>query len=161
MKAFLEKLAIIVSTGVYTGYSPLVPGTVGTLVGIPIFLLLSFFNPLIYGLATLIIFSMGVWSSGKAEAIFERKDAPPIVIDEIVGFLIAMFFVPKKGVNIILGFFLFRFFDIVKPYPANVMNKRVKGGWGIVLDDVFAGIYTNFSLQGIRLLSYLYQSGKV
>jgi phosphatidylglycerophosphatase A len=71
-----------------------------------------------------------------------------------------MFYVPKGAKYIILGFFLFRFFDIVKPYPANVMNEQVKGGWGVVLDDVFAGIYANISIQVIRLLFSLYQSGK-
>jgi phosphatidylglycerophosphatase A len=161
LKLFWEKLAIFISTGVYTGYFPFAPGTIGTLVAIPLVLLLSFFSQLTYGSATLVIFLIGVWSSGKAELIFQRKDAPPIVIDEIVGFLITMFYLPKGLKYIILGFFLFRFFDIVKPYPANFMNEQVKGGWGVVLDDVFAGIYANISIQVIRLLFSLYQSGKV
>ena len=160
MKLFLERLAIFISTGVYTGYFPFAPGTIGTITAIPIVLLFSFFNPLTYGVATVVVFFCGVWSSGIAEAFFQRKDAPPIVIDEIVGCLITMFYVSKNAKYIILGFFLFRFFDIVKPYPANFMNEQVKGGWGIVLDDVFAGIYANITIQVIRILTSLYQSNR-
>ena len=160
MKLFFEKLAVFISTGVYTGYFPFAPGTIGTITAIPLVLLLSLFTPLTYGIVTVAIFVAGVWSSGMAEVIFQRNDAPPIVIDEIVGFLITMFYVPKGAKYIILGFFLFRFFDIIKPYPANVMNEQVKGGWGVVLDDVFAGIYANISIQVIHLLFLLYQSGK-
>ena len=152
MKLFLEKLAVFISTGVYTGYSPFAPGTIGTLTAIPLVLLLSFFTPFTYGIATVAILFCGVWSAGIAEVFFQKKDASQIVIDEIVGFLITMFLVPKGAQYIILGFFLFRFFDIVKPYPASFMNEQVKGGWGVVLDDVFAGIYANISIQVIRLL---------
>ena len=152
MKLFLEKLAVFISTGVYTGYFPFAPGTIGTITAIPLVLLLSFFTPFTYAIATVAIFFCGVWSSGIAEVFFQKKDASQIVIDEIVGFLIAMFMVPRGAKYIILGFFLFRFFDIVKPYPASFMNEQVKGGWGVVLDDVFAGIYANISIQVIRLL---------
>jgi len=160
LKPFLEKAAIFVSTGMYTGYFPFAPGTIGTLVAIPLVLILSFFSPLTYGVATVVIFCCGVWSAGIAEVFFQRKDAPPIVIDEIVGFLITMFYVPKHLKYVILGFFLFRFFDIIKPYPAGFINEQIRGGWGVVLDDVFAGIYANMSIQVIRLLSSFYHSGR-
>lgn len=150
MNLFSKKLAILISTVLYIGYSPLAPGTTGTLIAIPLVLILSLFSPFTYGVTTGVIFFCGVWSSGKAELFFQKKDAPPIVIDEVVGFLISMFFLPPKWQYLFLGFFLFRFLDIVKPYPANFMNKQVKGGWGIVMDDVFAGIYTNIVLQIIR-----------
>lgn len=144
----------------YTGYFPLVPGTIGTLAAIPLVLFLSCFSPLTYGIATIAVYFCGVWSSGIAETLFQRKDAPPIVIDEIVGFLITMFLVPKGIKYIILAFFLFRFFDIIKPYPANFMNEKIKGGWGVIMDDVFAGLYANISIQVIRLLHSLSSSGK-
>jgi len=151
VKPLSDRLAIVIATGIYTGYCPIVPGTVGTVTAIPFFLLLSRLDPLIYGVATVIVFLLGVWSSGRAEGILMRKDAPPIVIDEIVGFLVTMFLVPLSVTYVVLGFFFFRLFDIVKPYPASLMNDKVKGGWGVVLDDLFAGVYANLCIQAIRL----------
>jgi phosphatidylglycerophosphatase A len=76
-------------------------------------------------------------------------DCSFIVVDELAGFLITMFMVPPGLITATLGFFLFRFFDIVKPPPANFFNKRKKGGYDVVMDDVFAGMYANLVLQGV------------
>lgn len=128
------------------GYSPLAPGTVGTLGGVILFYLLSSFTFTTYisFLLGFIIFS--IWISGKASELFGKSDPGKIVIDEVCGYLITMFLISSSLRNIILGFLLFRIFDIVKPPPIKRL-ERLKGGFGIVSDDVMAGIYANLILQ--------------
>jgi phosphatidylglycerophosphatase A len=101
-------------------------------------------------LTILTFFFFASWISGKAQRCWGRKDHPRIVIDEIMGYLITMLWLPKTTLFIILGFFLFRFFDIFKPPPIRLL-ERVKGGFGVVLDDVLAGAYANIILQIVRL----------
>jgi phosphatidylglycerophosphatase A len=91
-----------------------------------------------------------VYISEEAEKIFWRKDASQIVFDEVVGAFISVFLLPKKIEYIILAFFIFRFFDIVKPYPIRKIDEKVKGGFGVMLDDVIAAVYTNLTLQAMR-----------
>ncbi len=143
-----DKIITLFSTGFYTGYFPIAPATFSTLtLGIAVYLLISHLNPYLYGLLTLILIFIAIWLSDKSEKIFNKKDCGHIVIDELVGFLITMFLLPFNWLYIVLGFFIFRFFDIVKPPPANFFNNRKKGGLDVVLDDVIAGIYSNLSLQ--------------
>jgi phosphatidylglycerophosphatase A len=147
-----EKIITLLSTGFYTGYFPFAPATFSTLtLGIACYLLMCSLNPYVYALLTLIIYFLAVWLSDKSETIFKKKDASFIVIDELVGFLITMFLVPLTWVTVALGFFLFRFFDIVKPPPANIFNNRKKGGLDVVLDDVIAGLYSCIVLHLIRI----------
>lgn len=87
--------------------------------------------------------------SQEAEKIFRRKDDPRIVIDEVAGFLWTMFLVSPTVRHLLLGFVFFRFFDVVKIFPARLCQDRLPGGWGVVLDDVVAGIYANLLLLGI------------
>jgi phosphatidylglycerophosphatase A len=89
---------------------------------------------------------LAVYASGEAERIFDRKDSPRIVIDEIVGLLWALFLVGPTLYRIAAAFFLFRLFDIVKPPPARWCQDRLPGGWGVVMDDVAAGIWANGAL---------------
>jgi phosphatidylglycerophosphatase A len=138
------------AAGFGAGYAPIAPGTVGTLVAIPIFLVLSSIPFPLYELTILTFFFFASWISGEAERCWGRKDHPRIVIDEIIGYLITMLWLPKTTLFIILGFFVFRFFDIVKPPPIRLLEKA-KGGYGVVLDDVLAGVYTNIVLQIVRL----------
>ena len=143
-----DKIITLFSTGFYTGYFPIAPATFSTLtLGIAVYLLISHLNPYLYGLLTLVLIFIAIWLSDKSEKIFNKKDCGYIVIDELVGFLITMFLLPFNWLYIVLGFFIFRFFDIVKPPPANFFNNRKKGGLDVVLDDVIAGIYSNLSLQ--------------
>ena len=143
-----DKIITLFSTGFYTGYFPIAPATFSTLtLGVAVYLLISHLNPYLYGLLTLILIFIAIWLSDKSEKIFNKKDCGHIVIDELVGFLITMFLLPFNWLYIVLGFFIFRFFDIVKPPPANFFNNRKKGGLDVVLDDVIAGIYSNLSLQ--------------
>lgn len=119
----------------------MVPGTFGTLAGIPLFLGLSQLPGWAYMAGTLAATLVGVYLAGRAEAIYGHQDDRRIVIDEIVGYLVTMAGISPTLVSVFAGFFIFRFFDIVKPWPARSIDRRVPGGWGVVLDDVFAGLY--------------------
>jgi phosphatidylglycerophosphatase A len=141
---------LFLAAGFGAGYSPIAPGTVGTLVAIPIYYFLSFIPFPLYELTLITFFFLSCWISEKAQRHWGKRDHPRIVIDEIMGFLITMLWLPKTTLFIILGFFLFRFFDIVKPPPIRLL-ERVKGGYGVVLDDVLAGVYANIVLQIVRL----------
>ncbi|MFA4911735.1 MAG: phosphatidylglycerophosphatase A [Desulfobacteria bacterium] len=150
MPSFFERVILFVATGAYSGYSPIAPGTAGTLVGIGIYLIIYNPNPLIYTTILLLLFFLAVLISDKAEKILLENDSRHIVIDEIFGFLVTMAFVPRSLLYIVLGFFFFRVFDILKIFPINFFDKKVKNGYGIVLDDLFAGIYANLLLQGVQ-----------
>ncbi|MGH7917627.1 MAG: phosphatidylglycerophosphatase A family protein, partial [Candidatus Binataceae bacterium] len=97
-----------------------------------------------------VMFLLACWIAGKAETIFGRHDSPHIVIDEVLGMLAAMFMNPTGWPFLLGSFLLFRFFDILKPFPASVIDRRVRGGFGVMLDDVAAGIYANIVLQVLR-----------
>jgi phosphatidylglycerophosphatase A len=137
----MRRFVILFATWWGTGYSPIASGTVGTLAAIPLYLLLVRLSTLYYILLLIPLILFSCWVSGRAETIFNEKDSGKIVIDEVVGYLITMAGVPISWGSVILGFFLFRFFDIVKVSPANIIDRNLKNGWGVVLDDVVAGIY--------------------
>jgi phosphatidylglycerophosphatase A len=148
----IKKWAIkFIATGFFSGYSPLIPGTTGSLAGVLVYLSLKNLKFPYYLLFLVLLFFFGVWVSKKAEDIFQEKDSKKIVIDEIVGFLMAVFLLPFKFKFIIFSFILFRLFDWWKPFPIRSL-ERLKGGWGIMLDDLLAGIYTNVVLQIYRLI---------
>ena len=127
--------------------SPIAPGTLGTLVAILIYYFLSEISPPLYEITLIGFFFLSVWVSENAERFFRKKDDQRIVIDEIIGFLTTMLWVPKTIRFVIIGFFLFRFFDILKPFPIRRLEKGFKGGFGVVLDDVVAGVYANIVLR--------------
>ena len=143
----MNRFILILATGFGVGYSPVAPGTLGTLLAIPVYYFLSNISSPIYEITLIGFFFLSVWISENAEIFFGKKDDPRIVIDEMMGFLITMLWVPKTILFVIIGFFLFRFFDILKPFPIRRVDKRLKGGFGVVLDDVAAGIYGNMILQ--------------
>jgi phosphatidylglycerophosphatase A len=147
----LDRFFLLLASGFGAGYSPIAPGTVGTLVAIPIYLILSRIPFPIYELTLLTFFFLSSWVSDRAQNDWGRKDHPRIVIDEILGFLVTMLWLPQTPFFVILGFFLFRFFDIFKPPPIRHAEK-VRGGYGVVLDDVLAGVYANIVLQLVRLI---------
>jgi len=120
------------------------PGTWGTLAAIPLYLLLMQFisaSSYIYFGLILVAFVVGIYLCGKTATDAGVHDHGSIVWDEIVGFLITMLLVPVTWQNIVLGFALFRVFDIVKPWPIKLLDKHVHGGFGIMIDDVLAGIF--------------------
>ncbi len=143
----MKRMVIFLSTGCFTGYSPFAPGTTGTLAAIPIYFFLSRLSPLYYMAILLGFVYIAVWASDRAEVIFQSRDCSNIVIDEMVGFLVAMFMVSPNLRNILLGFFLFRALDIIKPFPIRAFEERVRGGYGVVLDDIIAGFYANLIIQ--------------
>jgi len=131
----------------YTGFFPLAPGTAGSVVGVLIYVLLFPFPAFFYLLTTATAFALACWVSERAEIILSRKDSPKIVIDEVVGYLITMAFLPPTLTTLVVGFLFFRFLDIIKPAPAGVINRRMKGGLGVVLDDAVVAVYVNILLR--------------
>jgi len=135
-----EKLITFLATGFGSGLAPFAPGTAGTLVGVLIcllFLPVPWILRLLFVLALLVL---SIYVADKAEKIYQKKDDQRIVIDEIIGLQITMLPVAITVLHLCVGFVLFRVFDILKPFPINNL-QRLPGGWGVVIDDVAAGIY--------------------
>jgi phosphatidylglycerophosphatase A len=147
MDATSRRLIHFVATGFGAGRAPVAPGTAGTLVAVPIYLLLSEYHLLVYVSVVAVMFMVGVRLCGVAERDLDEQDAPAIVWDEIVGYLIAMIAAPFGWPWVVAGFVLFRFFDIIKPFPILALERRVGGGLGVMLDDALAGIYVLAILQ--------------
>jgi phosphatidylglycerophosphatase A len=137
--------ALVLSTALGVGYTPVAPGTVGSAAGL---LLWAVLPPLasVQGAAIVVLFIVGSWSGSVAEQHFGRSDPGQVVIDEVMGMLITLFMNPVGWAGIGLAFLLFRAFDIVKPYPANRL-ERLHGGLGIMADDGMAGVYANLALR--------------
>ncbi len=147
-KKRLKKVGVIgVASGVFTGYFPVASGTVGTLLGVAIVWLWQGLPISLQVVMCLALGAVGVWASEQAGTIFRNADSSRITIDEIVGFMVTMIGVPVTMYWIVWGFLLFRFFDIIKFPPANLFDERMKNGWGVMLDDVTAGIYSNILLH--------------
>lgn len=138
--------------GFGSGTIPFAPGTFGTLAAIPLYLLLSKLSVLLYLFMTLLVVLAGIWICGRTSADLGVHDHSGIVWDEFAGFLITMIWVPVEWLWIVAGFLLFRFFDILKPWPIGWIDRKVEGGLGIMLDDILAGIYACLLLQAARFL---------
>jgi len=138
---------MFIATGAYSGYLPVAPGTWGSAVGVLLWLLIGRLEAIPYLSVTGILFVVGVFSAGAVEKIVDRPDPSIVVIDEIVGQLIALSLVPAHPAAALAGFLLFRFFDIVKPFPAGWIDGHLHGGLGVMLDDVVAGLYALIVLQ--------------
>jgi len=139
---------VLLATGGYAGYIPVAPGTFGTLVAIPLCYLLSRLDPVQEILFLLLFTGFAVWIAGEAEKVFNKKDSRLIVIDEMAGFLVTLFLIPWSVKSMAVGFFLFRLIDIAKPFPIRRL-ERLPGGWGVVTDDLLAGVYANAILRVI------------
>ena len=133
--------------GFGSGLSKIVPGTVGTLMSIPVYLLLVDFHWSVYLTVLILSTIIGIYFCEYATKELEVHDHPGIVWDEFVGFWLTMFLVPFSWQTLVIGFLLFRFFDMVKPWPISIADKRVHGGFGIMLDDLLAGLAALFCLQ--------------
>ena len=138
---------MFISTGCYSGYLPIAPGTWGSLVGLVLFFLLHNLSTPVYLAVTAAIFLIGIFAAGETEKIMDRKDPGLVVIDEIAGMLVTMIAAPAAPMIMILGFILFRIFDILKPFPIRLIDQRIHGGLGIMLDDIVAGLYSLIILQ--------------
>lgn len=137
--------------GFGSGLAPVAPGTFGTLVGIPFFLFMVSLPLWGYLLLTLAFFLFGVWICDRSSKLLGVHDHGGIVWDEIVGYLVTMIAAPQGWEWIVIGFILFRIFDIFKPWPIAYLDRHVSGGFGIMIDDILAGVYAMFILQ---LLNY-------
>lgn len=148
MRPFILTLA----SGFGTGYAPVASGTFGSLVGIPLFLAvepLRHTSVALYLLLVAVLILAAIWIAGRADELYGEHDSGKIVIDEIVGYLVATLFLAPTLPNIVVAFLIFRVLDVVKPYPANAIDARLQGGAGVVLDDVVSGLYTCLILHGL------------
>jgi phosphatidylglycerophosphatase A len=139
----VTRAAIFIATVGYIGYAPVAPGTFGSAAGLAVFVLLraigiSWLEPL----AIVAIFAVGAWAGNVAERYFGGIDPGPVVIDEVLGMLITLMFVPVTWAGALVGFFVFRVLDIVKPWPARQMES-LHGGVGVMADDAMAAVYGN------------------
>lgn len=151
--AYLKNPLHFISLGFGTGLAPKAPGTFGTLAAIPVYLVLSQFELWVFLSVTLAITLLGIYACAYTSKALGVHDHSGIVIDEIAGYLITMIAVPFHWKWIIAGFILFRFFDILKPWPISWLDKKVSGGFGIMVDDVLAGI---FSLICLHLMVHFF-----
>lgn len=151
----IDILVKFLVTGFYSGKIKYMPGTFGTLVGVLIFQIISlnsFLNN-IFLLLILFFLSLLLLNYSYKKLIFLNKDDKSIVIDEIFGYLIFMIFFENNTTNLLVGFILFRFFDILKPFPISLIDKNIKNSFGVMFDDVIAAL---FSGVGLFLFNYVY-----
>ncbi len=139
--------------GFGAGLVPVAPGTWGTLAGVALYLLLEPLPWPAYAAITAAAFGFGVWLCGRAARRLGRHDHRSIVWDEIVGYLVTMIAAPSGWPWVVGGFALFRLFDIVKPWPIRLVDRRVGGGLGVMLDDLLAAVFAAGSLELLVLLS--------
>jgi phosphatidylglycerophosphatase A len=140
-------LILFVSSGTFLGYIPFASGTFGTLWGIPMAYWLSSHALEFQILFILLATGAAVYFADQAEKIWGRKDPSQVVIDEIVGYLVTLAGLPFSWKTAVAGFFIFRIMDILKPFPIRKIDQSLPGGWGIVLDDVLAGVYSHVLLR--------------
>ncbi|MBI2832846.1 MAG: phosphatidylglycerophosphatase A [Acidobacteria bacterium] len=149
----MKRVAIFIATAGYSGYAPVAPGTVGSAAGILVWVVTrpwasSTFDDLVL---IAILTAVGIWSATIAERHFGGTDPGPIVIDEVVGMLITLLSVPVGWPAAVTGFFVFRAFDIIKPFPAGRL-ERLHGGSGVMADDMMAAVYANLTMRAILWL---------
>lgn len=153
--ALLRRPLHWIAFGLGAGLVPKGPGTAGSLVALPLYVALAPLAPWAYLLVLLVLTGFGVWCTGRTERELGAHDHPGIVFDEITGMLVALFMAPVQWLWLGIGFGLFRLFDVWKPWPIRWLNTRVPGGWGIMLDDLAAGVAAAACLHGlIRLYGH-------
>ncbi len=147
----MRTIIILLATGLYTGYVPIAPGTAGSVVGLIV--AWGVFAPLWRRSAVICVavfalaFGGAAWVAARAEEIFKQADSPHIVIDEILGMVATTLFNPPRWPYLAAGFVAFRFFDIIKPFPAGLIDRRIRGGPAVMLDDLAAAVYANLVVQ--------------
>lgn len=138
--------------GFGSGLAPKAPGTFGTLAAVPIYLVIQYLPWAAYASWLIVTFALGIYWCDRSSKKLGVHDHGGIVWDEFVGYWITMFLAPTGWLWVPIGFVLFRFFDIIKPWPIGWLDQKVKGGLGIMVDDVLAGIYAFVCLQ---LIAYV------
>lgn len=148
----MTRLAVFLATVGYCGYFPIAPGTVGSAAGLLVYLVVWWAgSPVVEVALIALTFAAGTWAATRAERFFGGIDPGPVVIDEVLGMLVTLAFIPGGWTAVLAGFVLFRVFDVIKPYPADRLEK-LHGGFGIMADDAMAGVYANLSLRGLMWL---------
>lgn len=136
--------------GFGSGLAPKAPGTFGTLAALPLYYLMMDLSLVSYILITLLVTIGGFWLCDRTAKDMAVHDHGAIVWDEVAGMLITMIAAPVSWLAIVVGFLLFRMFDIFKPWPIKLLDRHVKGGFGIMIDDVLAGVFAACCLQAIH-----------
>jgi len=156
-QALLANPQNFLALGAGSGLAPVAPGTFGTLAAIPLLFILPS-NPWAYGVLMVFLFIVGIFLCAGCATYMNTHDHPAIVWDEWVGLFVTMFMVPLTTITVIIGFALFRFFDILKPWPIGVADKKVSGGLGIMVDDVLAGVMAAIVMH---LLMWVFDLGSL
>lgn len=149
----MTRLAVFIATFGYCGYFPFAPGTVGSAAGLLVYLIVWWSkSPAVEVALIVALFLAGTWAGTVAERYFGGIDPGPIVIDEVAGMLITLAFIPVGVSGALAGFFLFRVFDVLKPFPARRFES-LHGGLGVMADDAMAAVYANLSLRALMWLA--------
>jgi phosphatidylglycerophosphatase A len=142
---------VLLATWGPCGYAPVAPGTAGTLAAVPLFWALRHLRLGIYLLTVAAFIAVACFAAGAAGRYWKVVDASPIVIDEVAGYLVTMALLPWTWGTAIAGFLAFRLFDVWKPWPASYFDRKVKNGFGVVMDDVAAGVWAWAAVALVRL----------
>ena len=144
------RLAILVCTFGYVGYSPIAPGTIGSIAGLGVYALMRWMDAGVLADTLLIVtlFVLGTWSGTHAERYFGGTDPGPGVIDEVVGMLMTLYRLPVDWAVVVIAFLVFRILDVIKPFPANRL-ERLHGGLGMMADDAMSAVYSNLFMHGL------------
>lgn len=146
----IDTVALLLASVGRIGFFPIAPGTVGSAAGVGLWIALmaAGAGPMAVAAAAAVLFLLGAWAATRAARLLQTEDPGPVVIDEVVGMLVSLVALPATWQVGLAGFILFRVFDVLKPWPADRL-EHVPDGWGIMLDDVMAGVYAWLVLQGV------------
>lgn len=145
----MTRLAVFLSTVGYIGYVPIAPGTAGSAAGLVVYAVVAWGGAAwMQAVAIAVVFAIGIWSATISERYFGGIDPGPVVIDEVLGMLITLACVPVGIKGALIGFFVFRVFDVFKPFPAGRL-ERLHGGIGVMADDAAAAVYGNIVMRVI------------
>ena len=144
----MNGLGVWIATSGPAGYAPVAPGTFGSAVGVALYFLIGHWSLQAQIVAALVLSAIGVWASSVASRHFDRSDPSQVVIDEVAGQVVTLVGLGTSWTTMLLGFLIFRALDIIKPWPANQL-ERLHGGRGIMADDLMAALYGQALLRGI------------
>lgn len=150
MNRAARAFAMAVGTGFGAGFSPVAPGTAGSALGVALFVLLAPAGTAALAVVLAAVLALGVWAAGVCGARYGAHDHRRIVVDEIAGQIIALASFPASPGWLLAGFLAFRFFDILKPFPARRIDRTWRTAGGVMADDVVAGLYANLALRAAR-----------
>ena len=149
----MRRLALLIATSGYIGFAPAAPGTVGSAAGVALFYLVrAAASPWLEAAVIAALFAAGVWAASSAEQQLGGTDPGPVVIDEVVGMLITLAWLPVTPLGAFVGFLIFRVLDVVKPWPSRQFES-LHGGLGIMADDAMAAVYGRLLMQGLVFLA--------